>query len=376
MLRKKIFFLFFLLFLMTPIKTSAVSVSAKAAVVIDADTGRIIFEKNPYEKLPMASTTKIITAITAIEKGTLSDVVTVSENAADTEGSSVWLEAGEQLTLSQMLYALMLESGNDAAVAIAEHIAGDTKSFLDMMNETALKAGAFSTNCATTNGLDDELHYTTAYDLAKISAYAMKSEAFREIVSCAKTTIPWEGKEWNRTLVNHNKLLGMYQGATGIKTGYTKKSGRCLVSSAERDGWEVIVVTLNAPDDWNDHIKLLDFAFENPPKKEVLLYSNTSLGEIEILGSKNKVSFGVLENVEIRKFDENERFYVKYSLDEKIKAPLKKWDDLGTAQIFHNDMLYESVPLKALNDADLDKKSYIFMEFFKKTLTALLGLVR
>ncbi len=375
-MHKKIFFIFLIIFLITPINTSAVSVSAKAAVVIDADTGRIIFEKNAYEKLPMASTTKIITAITAIENGTLSDVVTVSENASNTEGSSVWLEAGEQLTLSQLLYALMLESGNDAAVAIAEHIAGNSDDFLKMMNHTASLAGANNTNCATTNGLDDDFHYTTAYDLAKISAYAMKSEIFREIVSCTKTTIPWEGEEWDRTLVNHNKLLDMYPGATGIKTGFTKKSGRCLVSSAKRDGWEVIAVTLNAPDDWNDHTKLLDFAFGNPPKKEVLLNDGISLGEIEVIGSTKKVSFGVDERVEVRRFLTSDNFFVEYSMNGNIKAPVIKDETLGFANVYFNGELCKSVPLKALNQAELDKKSYILKELFKKTLITLLNLVR
>lgn len=375
-MRKIFFILIFLLFLVFPLRISAVSVSAKAAVVIEAETGRIIFEKNSNEKLPMASTTKIITAITAIEKGNLSDIVTVSENAANTEGSSVWLETGEKLTLEELLYALMLESGNDAAVAIAEHIGGNVPEFIKMMNETASFAGASSTNCVTPNGLDDEFHYTTAYDLAKISAYAMKSDVFRKIVSCYKTTIPWEGKEWDRSLVNHNKLLNMYDGANGIKTGYTKKSGRCLVSSAERDGWEVIAVTLNDSDDWNDHINLLDYAFNAGSQKEVILEKDISLGEIEVLGSKKRISYGVSEQVEVRKLRESDFFEISYSLPDKLKSPVKKDDIIGNANIYCNGDLYKTVPIKALNSADRDKIWYIFKENFKKSLETLLNLVR
>ncbi len=375
-MRKIIFFLMLFVFLGFPIKISAFSVSAKAAIVIDSATGRVIFSKNADEKLPMASTTKITTAITAIENGNLSDVVTVSANAAGTEGSSVWLQAGEKLTLEDLLYALMLESGNDAAVAIAEHVGGDVPAFLSMMNETAVSAGAKSTNCVTPNGLDDEFHYTTAYDLAMISAYAMKSAYFREIVSCYKATIPWEGKEWDRQLVNHNKLLTMYDGATGIKTGFTKKSGRCLVSSAEKDGWEIIAVTLNAPDDWNDHINMLNYAFEAFPEDAVILEKETSLGDIKVLGSKSKVSYGVCRNIKYRKLSDTDSFEIKYSLPKKLIAPINNKDTIGEVQIYCNGNLCEKVPLVALNPAKQDKKTYILMESFKKSLMVLLNLVR
>ena len=201
----------FLVFLCTlfPIKTnSSLDISAKSAVLIDTETGRIIYEKNADERLAMASTTKIITAITAIKYGNLSDVVTVSLNAATTEGSSVWLSEGEKLSLSDLLYAMMLESGNDASVAVAEHIGGDVDSFAKLMNITCKEAGAFSTNCITPSGLDDDMHYTTAKDMAKIARFAMKNKTFREIVSTYHYIMPSTNRsDTDRDFYNTNKLL-------------------------------------------------------------------------------------------------------------------------------------------------------------------------
>lgn len=355
---------------------SALDVSAKSAIMIDAETGRILFEKNAYEKRSMASTTKIITAITAIEKGNLSDVVIISENAASTEGSSVWLEPGEKLTLSELLYAVLLESGNDASVAVAEHIGGSVEAFSSMMNATCRNAGADSTNCVTPSGLDAELHYTTAYDMAKIAAYAMKSEVFREIVATQKATIPWEGKEWDRTLVNHNKLLNMYDGADGIKTGYTKKSGRCLVSSAEKNGFRVIVVTLDAPDDWNDHIKLFDYAFSTYTEDIVLISEGVPLGNVKVEGIREEYAeFGAEETVTIKKSGQDESD-IRLKLSENLKAPLYSGEIVGTAEIFLNNNYYKTINLILLSDAEKNSFIYMLKENFTKLLKVLLYSMR
>ena len=355
---------------------SSVDVSAKSAIMIDAETGRIIYEKNAYDRLSMASTTKIITAITAIENGNLSDIVTISENAASTEGSSVWLEPGEKLTLSELLYAMMLESGNDASVAVAEHIGGSIEAFSVMMNETCKKAGAISTSCITPSGLDAEQHFTTAYDMAQIACHAMKSEIFREIVSTYKTTIPWEGKEWGRTLVNHNKLLNMYDGVDGIKTGYTKKSGRCLVSTAEKDGFRVIAVTLDAPDDWNDHIKLFEYAFSTYTEDEVLLTEGSFLGKIKILGNVyDEASYGADETVIIKKLGQG-NVNISYELFDNLKAPMRKGDIVGKADISLNDRYYKTVNLVLLADVEKNSFIYIFNENFERLLKILLYSVR
>ncbi len=351
--------------------------SAESAILIDCETGRIIYEKNKDAKMAMASTTKIITAITAIEHGNLSDVVTVSANAALTEGSSVWLSEGEKLTLNDLLYALMLESGNDASVAIAEHIGGNVEGFSELMNAVCRKAGATSTNCVTPSGLDDELHFTTAQDLAMITRYAMTSDTFREIVSTYKTTIPWEGNEWDRTLVNHNKMLTLYEGADGVKTGYTKKSGRCLVSSAEKDGWRVIAVTLNAPDDWNDHIKMLNFAFDNFKESEKLTECGKSIGKITVSSSKNgHINYGFSEEISVRKLYDEEKIKININVPDEIKAPVYKGDIVGSADLYLNDMYYRTVDLLSLEDAEIYETSDIIFDNFEKLLKTLLSLMR
>lgn len=240
----------------------AVDLSARAAALIDGKSGKVLFEKNKDERLPMASTTKIMTGLLACESKKMKKVVTVSPVASGTEGSSLWLEPGEKQTLENLTYGLMLRSGNDAAVAIAEYLGGSTEAFALMMNERAKKIGVQNTGFQNPNGLDAEGHFTTAYDLALISREAMKNKKFRKIVSTKSKTIPWESSEWDRSLTNHNKMLWRYEGCNGIKTGFTKKSGRCLVTSAKRGKTELICVTLNAPDDWNDHTKMLDYGFE------------------------------------------------------------------------------------------------------------------
>ena len=247
-------------------------VSAQAAILIEMSTGDTIYEKNADVRLPMASTTKIMTAVTALEHGDISKTVAVNPSACGVEGSSIYLTAEEKLTLEELLYAVMLESANDAAAAVAYEISGSIDDFAALMNETAEKIGLCNTHFTNPHGLDDEEHYTTAYDLAKLTAYAMGNPMFRKIVSTQKKTIPLNGDEGTRVLINHNKLLRLSDDVTGVKTGFTKRSGRCLVSAAERDGVSVIAVTLNAPDDWNDHLAMHELGFSE--------YSSVILADI------------------------------------------------------------------------------------------------
>lgn len=237
------------------------TVSAHAAILIEAGSGDVIYEKNSHEKLPMASTTKIMTALVALEEGDLSKTVQIAEAACGVEGSSIYLTAGEELTLEDLLYALMLESANDAAAAIACEIAGGIEPFAERMNRLAETIGLTESHFTNPHGLDDDAHYTTAHDLAKLTAYALQNEQFRKIVSTYRHQIPLRGDEGVRVLLNHNKLLRMSEDVIGVKTGFTKHSGRCLVSAAERDGVCVIAVTLNAPDDWRDHTFLHEIGF-------------------------------------------------------------------------------------------------------------------
>lgn len=237
--------------------------TAKAICVMNADTGEVVYEKNSSECLPMASTTKIMTAYVALKNSTMPELVIPSVNAQNQEGSAMYIPAGVSWHMEDLLYGLMLNSGNDAAVAIAEHISGSTEGFVELMNRTAKELGAKNTAFTNPNGLPADGHYTTAYDLALITGEALKLEDFRTIVSTAHRTV-WAVSDPNlsRELYNHNKLLGMYEGAIGVKTGYTDLAGRCLVSAARRNGMTFLVVTLNDKDDWNTHSLLLDEVFD------------------------------------------------------------------------------------------------------------------
>ncbi len=237
------------------------NVSAQSAVLLEAESGTVAYQKQADVPLPMASTTKIMTGLVALHLATPDTVITVSPDAVGAEGSSIYLSAGEKLTLEQLLYALLLESANDAALAIAIGLCGSVEAFAEKMNLMASDIGLKSTHFVNPHGLDDAAHYTTAHDLARITQCALQNPKFCEIVSTRKMTIPHTDVSNVRVLVNHNKLLRMYDGCIGVKTGFTKKSGRCLVSAAQKDGVTLIAVTLNAPDDWNDHTSMLNYGF-------------------------------------------------------------------------------------------------------------------
>ena len=236
-----------------------IRLSAKAAALYNPEDGTFIYTKNENERLSMASTTKIMSAIVAIENSDLNKVIRVDDRAIGIEGSSIYLKNGEELSIESLLYALMLRSANDAAAALAYEISGSIEDFASLMNEKADELGLCDTSFENPHGLDAENHYTSAHDLAIISAYAISNPTFKKISATQKTKITSSLE--TRILINHNKLLSLYDGCIGIKTGYTKRSGRSLVSAAERDGHTLISVTINAPDDWSDHKKLLDYGF-------------------------------------------------------------------------------------------------------------------
>ena len=233
---------------------------AGGAVLIDAKSGAVLFEKNAQKRFPMASTTKIMTALVVIENSSPDDVITVSKDAAGIEGSSIYLVESERITVRDLLYGLLLESGNDAAEALAIGVFGSSEKCVEAMNEKCKSLGLLDTHFDNAHGLDSDKHYTTPYELAYITKHAMENDLFRSIVS-AKSYVT--SGEKTRYFSNHNRLLNMYSPAVGVKTGYTSKSGRCLVSAGELDGEEYIAVTLNDPLDWQDHKDMLSFAFEN-----------------------------------------------------------------------------------------------------------------
>ena len=254
-------------FLMEPVSASEEKprVRGESAVLIDAKTGTILYEKNAETRLYPASITKIVTGIVAIESSNIKDTVKVSKEARNEEGTRVFLAEGEEVTLENLLYGLLVNSGNDAATAIAEHIDGSKEQFAIRMNEFVRdKVGVTQTHFTNPHGLPDPNHYTTAKDMAFIARYAMKNDLFRQIV--ATKTKPWSGKEWKSELVNHNKLLWSYDGANGIKNGYTKAAGFTLVSSARRGDTELIGVILKASSNnelYADMTSLLDYGFDN-----------------------------------------------------------------------------------------------------------------
>ena len=233
--------------------TEAVEVSAAAAVLMDADSGRLLYDKNGEKRMLIASTTKLMTALVALEQGGLQQEITVTGGHM-AEGSSMYLRAGEKLTLEELLYGLLLCSGNDAALAVTECMGGAVP-FVARMNEKAAELGMENTHFANPNGLDDEAHYSTAEDMAKLAAAAMDDPVLRRVASTRTARIG------GRTLTNHNKLLSRVEGCVGLKTGYTRAAGRTLVSCAERDGVRLVAVTLQDGDDWNDHASLYEQGF-------------------------------------------------------------------------------------------------------------------
>lgn len=338
-------------------------ISANSAIVMDTYSGRVLFSKNSNTRLPMASTTKIMTAIIALENSNLYDVIKVGKNSAYVEGSSIWLEEGETIIMEDALYGLMLNSGNDAAVAIAEHIGGNTESFAKLMNGTAKKIGALNTNFINPHGLDAKEHFTTAYDLALITYYGLKNPKFKEIVKTKEKKIPWQGHEWNRLLKNHNKLLWKYEYCDGVKTGFTKKSGRCLVSSATKDGWQIVAVTLNAGDDWNDHQKMLDYCF-NTYKPQIIINKNQYIKTVMVnAGKKDRVSLIANDNIKIPiKEDELSKFTYQYNCPDYIEAPVTTNKPIGNIDILIDNEKIMSVPLYS---SDYVEKQDILQSFNK-----------
>lgn len=329
-------------------RAEGVDVTAPSAIVLEASTGRVLYEKDAHKKMPMASTTKVMTAVVALEYGNLNDVVTVSKNASGVEGSSIWLSVGEKMTLSDMLYGLMLASGNDAAVAIAEHVGGSLDGFVELMNKKAQEIGAYDTHFANPNGLPADGHYTTAYDLALICAHAMQNEQFCEVVKTQYKTLPWEGHEWDRVVKNKNKILWNYEGGNGIKTGYTKEAGRCLTAAAQRDGMQLVSVVLCAPDMFSDCMALMDYGFENY-KNRVIMETGELIGDVAVEDGMEE-SFSVYTDKDIMyPLTDAEYEQIKRSvhLEEKVKAPVNKGQLVGTIDLCLGENKLYSVELKS-----------------------------
>lgn len=314
-----------------------INLSGESYILIDSSTGRVLCEKNAHNKMPMASTTKIMTALVALENGRFNDKLTIGNQSVGIEGSSIYLKEGEIITLKDMLYGLMLRSGNDSAVAIASHICNSTEEFVSLMNKKAKSIGALNTNFINPHGLHDNLHYSTAYDMALITKSAFEYEEFKNIVK-SKTYLA--NREKDNYFYNKNKTLWEYNGGDGVKIGYTMKAGRCLVSSASRNGMQIIAVSLNARDWFNDNYKLLDYGFNN--YRPHLIYDEGQFFKKTniINGEKGYINL-IAEKSFIYPLKEGERERIKINIEIKnnIQAPIEKGTEIGSIYTYLNGQL-------------------------------------
>ena len=343
----KRFLLILVIMLLTPSVGHALELSAHSACLIAADSGQVIFAKAEKERAPMASTTKMMTALLAAEYGKWDEEVTVTLNAQNQEGSRIYLAAGDKLSLYDMVCGMMLNSGNDAAMAIAEHISGSSEAFAQKMTERAAQLGAKDTQFMNPNGLDADGHYSTAFDLAVIARAVIQNDTLSEIVKSREMKVT----SVNQTVTylrNHNKLLWNYDGLTGVKTGFTKKSGRCLVTSAERGGVRLIAVTMNAPDDWSDHKKMLDYGFEVCTKKQVIA-AGEELAGVFVNGSR--LGFAAAQSVDADCIGgKAKKCNIVLHRIKSPEAPINKGEKLGTAEVFQNENLISEIDLVADRD--------------------------
>ena len=343
--------LIFCIFLYQPSQAYATEkTSAKACVVFEANSGRLLYQKNKDEQLPEASTTKIMTALIVVENSDISQQITITKESVGIEGSSVYLREGEKLTIKELLYGLMLRSGNDCAVALALYVGKSIDNFASMMNKKAQKLGCKNTNFVNPHGLPDENHYTTAYDLGLISCQAIKNPIIKEIVSAKSTNISNDGLEYDRFLKNKNKILTLFDGANGIKTGYTKKAGRCFVGSALRDGMQLVVVLLNCGPMFEDSMKLMQECFDQYQMKNLLkIYDIYHTLKIK----KGKEKFVQAKTIgdffyPLKKDgSEDKKVKIISTLQQDLTFPIKNGQIVGKTDIlFDNQLIFSSKIIK------------------------------
>ncbi|MBP3436914.1 MAG: D-alanyl-D-alanine carboxypeptidase [Clostridia bacterium] len=325
--------------------TSAVSVSAASAILYEPSTNLVLFEKDADQRRPMASTTKIITALVALDVLSKDEEIKVPKAAVGVEGTSTYLEEGEILTLENLLYALLLQSANDAAVAIAIACDGSVEKFAERMNALACRLDLKDTHFTNPHGLPDKDHYTTARELAILTAEALKNPLIKTIVSTEKKA--FSSSHRSRVLTNHNKLLRLYDNAVGVKTGFTKTAGRCLVGAAEVGGMTLISVTLKAGDDWNDHISLFEEGFSTYHRNTVVRSGEIEWrlpvinGSVPFVDISNEMGYSVIEK------RNSASYTVSLDIPALPVAPIERGDILGYLCIYKEDKEVERLPLKA-----------------------------
>lgn len=354
------------------------AINSRIAVIYDRESGRVIWGKNENKRSAMASTTKIMTCIVVLENANLNDEVSVSSKAAGTGGSRLGLKKDNKITINDLLYGLMLRSGNDAAVALAEHVGGDKEGFAKLMNDKAEELGLKDTHFVTPHGLDDPEHYTTAYELAKITDYALKNEKFAKIVSTKECIISING--YSKQLSNTNELLGYLQGVNGVKTGFTNNAGRCLVTSVNRNNFEIITVVLGADTKkirTSDSIKLIEYAYKNYTKINIedivkeKFDTWKSINEKRIQIEKGKCESVKLEIKEVKnkiipiKNENIDNVDIEINCLYYLIAPVEKGTVIGNLKITLNGEVIEVVDI--VNIEELEKKDRFdyFFEFLK-----------
>ncbi len=354
---------------------SEIGVSAQSAVLMCLNTGELLFTKNENRQLSMASTTKIMTSLIALEAGTPEREIVVTPQMVSVEGTSMGLKAGDSISLRELVYGMMLQSGNDAANTVAYVLGGTPEKFSVIMNERAKEIGMKNTSFVTASGLDDKNHYSTAYDMALLACESIKNPEFRYICSSKSARLTYGNPPYARTLTNHNRLLWKYSHTIGIKTGFTKKSGRCLISAAEKNGIILVAVTLNASDDWNDHISMFEYGFSQ--LKSIKIGCDLSSAKLRVVGGdKNSVPIKLS-----RECMYAENYHCSYFLLLKPfeYAPVEKGEIVGTAVFMSDGSIIDEIPILSdgfsirkeyiVNEEESEKQEGIFFDLLSKVKT-------
>ena len=334
------------------------NVTATAAIVIEASTGHVLYERNADQRMYPASTTKMMTLITALEGNQLDEIVTVGPGAYNAEGSTLWLDVGEKIPLGELLYGMMLISGNDGAIAIAEHCGGTVAEFAARMTQRAHELGAVNTNFTNANGLPDSEHYTTARDLAIMAAHGFTLPHFEEIVSAKEASFPWI-HDSTKLLRNENQMLWFYRGCNGVKTGYTDAAGRCLVTAAKQNGVQLIVVILDSLYIWNDSLFLFDYSFGRV-SSQTLIQSGQVVKTLPIISGRRKsMQVKTAGEIVMPVFDggEENAYEIVYDLPDSLTAPITAGDTIGKIRVVLPDGR-EAASIDVVTTLDVEQKSF------------------
>lgn len=337
------------------VQSDVLGVSAHSAALIEADSGRVIYVKNGEERLPIASTTKIMTALLTLEAPNLDTYFTVDPNAIKVEGTSMGLQEGDQVTLRTLAAGMLLASGNDAANSAAVKVGGSLEEFAIMMNKRAAQIGMKDSNFVTPSGLDAQNHYSTALDMAKLARAALQNPDFSAICSQKSMKLSYGNPPYDRWLSNHNKLLKTYPDCIGVKTGFTKKAGRCLVSAAQRDGVTLICVTIKAPSDWEDHRRMLDYGFS---KVQAVELNSEAPGTIPVVGGVSDEVTPMIQVVPKATVSAEDAAKIEMKIVSQpfLYAPIQQGDYIGEVRYYLNGELLKSAPLTAKETVAADER--------------------